>query len=132
MNTKITNNQLRQFGVIFAIGILSIFGLLIPYLTEKQASDWVLFLALPVGFIALLLPIILKPVYLVWMKIGAVLGWINTRIILTFVYFVVFMPVGLLMHLLGKDPMNRRFQSDENSYRIKTSPIDGKRMERPY
>ena len=132
MSTKITNNQLREFGVVFSIGVLLIFGLLIPYWVDKPASDWVLFAALPVGIIALILPIILKPVYIVWMKIGAVLGWVNTRIILGVVYFVVFVPVGLLMRLLGKDPMSRNLKENLTSYRVETQTTDAQKMERPY
>lgn len=132
MNTKITNDQLRQFGVVFSIGVLLIFGLLLPYLAHKQVFDWVLFVALPVGISALILPIILKPVYIVWMKIGAVLGWINTRIILCTIYFVVFMPVGIFMRLLGKDPMSRNLKENVTSYRVETLSTDAQKMEKPY
>lgn len=131
-NTTITKQQLRDFGVIFAIGVMLIFGLFFPYLSGKQAPAWVAYTAIPVGLIGLILPVILKPFYIVWLKIGAVLGWINTRIILTFIFVAVFLPIGFLMKLLRQDPMHRRFESTAISYRIKTKPIDSKKMERPY
>ena len=128
----ISKNQLRQFGVVFAIGIIIIFGLTLPLMAHKQVPIWVPIATIPVAFLALVLPIVLKPFYIVWMKIGAVLGWINTRIILGFIYFAVFMPTGLLMSLLGKDPMNRRFKKEMTSYRIISDPTPAKNMERPY
>lgn len=45
------------------------------------------------------------------MKFAHILGWVNTRIILTLVYFLVFTPVALIFKLIGKDPMNRRFET---------------------
>jgi len=128
----ISKNQLRQFGVVFAIGIIIIFGLALPLMAHKQVPAWVPIATIPVAFLALVLPIVLKPFYIIWMKIGAVLGWINTRIILGFIYFTVFMPVGLLMSLLGKDPMNRRFKKEMTSYRIISDSTPAKNMERPY
>ncbi|NOQ64499.1 MAG: sxtJ [Methyloprofundus sp.] len=129
---NISKNQLREFGIVFAIGMILIFGLGIPLLANKPVPIWLSILTLPVAFIALVLPIILKPFYILWMKIGAVLGWINTRIILGFIYFVVFMPVGLCMSIFAKDPMQRRFEKDRVSYRINRTPSPAKNMERPY
>jgi len=40
--------------------------------------------------------------------LGHVLGWINARIILGIVFFVVVMPIGLVMRLFGKDFLRMR------------------------
>lgn len=47
------------------------------------------------------------------MKFAHILGWINTRIILTLVYFLIISPLALLFKLIGKDPMNRKFTTTE-------------------
>ncbi len=127
-----TKHELRQFGVVFSIGIIIIFGLALPLLAQKPVPSWVPIATLPVALIALILPIVLKPFYYVWMKIGAVLGWINTRIILGFIYFVVFLPVGLVLTLLRKDPMSRRFDKEMPSYRKISNPTPAKNLERPF
>jgi len=49
-----------------------------------------------------------------WLKIGEILGWIWTRILLTFIYFLVIGPISLLMKLFNKDPL--KFKFDKNSY----------------
>jgi len=54
-----------------------------------------------------------------WMKVGHVLGWINTRITLGVIFFTLFTPLGLVMDLMGKDPMLRRFEPNLDSYRVK-------------
>lgn len=52
------------------------------------------------------------------MKFAHALGWVNTRIILSLVYFIIFTPMALFFKIIGKDPMDRRFESVD-SYWIK-------------
>ena len=40
------------------------------------------------------------------MGLAFCLGWVNTRIILTLVYYLVVTPIGLMMRLLRKDLLN--------------------------
>jgi len=47
-----------------------------------------------------------------WLKIGEILGWIWTRILLTFIYFLVIGPISLLMKLFNKDPLKFKFSKD--------------------
>ena len=43
-----------------------------------------------------------------WRRAGHALGWINTRILLSVFFFLVLMPVGLIMRLAGRDPLDLR------------------------
>lgn len=61
---------------------------------------------------------IYKSLYHTWMKFAHILGWVNTRIILTIIYFVIITPLSLIFKLVGKDPMNRYFDN-VGSYWIK-------------
>jgi len=51
---------------------------------------------------------LLKPVYAAWMSFASVLGWINTRIILAILFYLVLTPMGLAMRLLGVDLLERK------------------------
>lgn len=53
----------------------------------------------------------LKFLYEAWMKFAHALGWVNTRIILSIVYFLIFTPLALIFRLIGKDPLERRFEA---------------------
>lgn len=53
----------------------------------------------------------LKFIYGYWMKFAHVLGWVNTRIILSIVYFFIFTPLALIFRLMGKDPLGRHFEA---------------------
>ncbi len=124
--------DLRSFGLIFATGMVLIFGLLFPWLAEKPWPAWPWIIAAGFAGCGLILPQILKPVYFLWMKIGHVLGWINTRIILGVVFFLVFAPVALCLRLLGKDPMQRRLDAQTSTYRVNSEKPPRERMERPF
>jgi len=68
----------------------------------------------------------LGPVERGWMAVAMVLAWINTRIILTVLFALVFTPVGLVMRLL-RDPLNLKFRDGRSSYWIRR---DAKSFER--
>jgi hypothetical protein len=124
--------ELRKFGFVFATGLVLIFDLFFPWLLEKSSPYWPWIVAAVFAGSALILPQILKPVFILWMKIGHVLGWINTRIILGVVFFIIFAPVALFMRLFGKDPMHRRLDAAASTYRINSEKLPRERMERPF
>ncbi len=63
--------------------------------------------------LVLFAPILLRPLFKLWMKLAHVVGWFNTQVILTVVFILIFIPVGLIMKLLRKDPMKRKMFVEE-------------------
>ena len=78
------------------------------------------------------MPAALRPVYTTWMKIGHGIGWVNTRIILGVLFYVIVLPMGLIMRLFGKDPMARKRDESASSYRIESVSEAKDRLEKPY
>ena len=110
-NAPVNLRQLREFGLVFAAGLVVMFGLLLPWLAGRPWPLWPWVAAAVFVTLALVFPPALGPLNALWLKIGHMLGWINTRIILGVVFFVVFLPAGLLMRVLHKDPMHRKFDA---------------------
>lgn len=50
------------------------------------------------------------------MSSAAVMGFVMSRIIMTLLYVVVFTLVGLVIRLLGKDPLNQKLDHQAKSY----------------
>jgi len=48
------------------------------------------------------------------MRFAFALGYVNSRILLTLVYFLIFVPYGLISKLAGRDPLDLR--SKRTSY----------------
>ena len=131
-NKKLDKKSLREFGLITGGILVGIFGLLLPWLLEHEFPVWPWIIAGVLWVLAILLPMSLDPVYRVWMKIGLVLAWINTRIILGIMFYLIFFPVGLVLRLAGKDAMNRKLSKTQDTYRI-IHPVPPKNhVEKPY
>ena len=64
----------------------------------------------------LLLPVVLKPIYVVWMYLARLLGWVNTHLLLGLVFYTLFVLIGGIMRLLRHDPLNRKLEPGRESY----------------
>lgn len=128
----VDNRQLRSFGLIFAALLLLIFAGLFPWIAERSIPYWPFWIAAPVAALALVWPRGLKPLYIVWMKFGEVMGRINTFLILSILFYAMVTPIGWLMRLTGKDPMRRKLDRDSDSYRISSEAQSRDHMEKPY
>jgi hypothetical protein len=124
--------ELRNFGLVFAGGLIVFFGLLLPWIFERPWPLWPWIGAGVFAATGLVLPAVLRPVFYVWMKLGHVLGWINTRIILGLVFFIMFAPVALLLRILGKDPLHRKLEDGVGTYRVASEKLPRERMEKPF
>ncbi len=125
-------SELRNFGLTTVVIVVALFGLLLPWLFDRGWPVWPWLLATVLATWAWLAPASLAPVYRGWMRFGHVLGWINTRIILGLMFYTVFLAVGLLLRLLGKDPMHRRLDAAAASYRTPSVQRTPDHLEKPY
>jgi len=133
--TEATRSDLRKFGFIMGGMFALIFGLLFPWIGDKTAQTWPIwpFIIMTVFWaIALIYPDILRPVNALWIKIGNILGFINSRIIMGIMFFLLIFPIGLLLKLFGKDSMNRKFDDKADSYRKIVTPRNKEHLKRPF
>ena len=122
----------RKFGLVTSAIIIVLFGLALPWVFSLSFPRWPWIVAGILSAWALLFPITLRPVYIGWMKFGNMMNWINTRIILGIMFYVLILPFGLVMRLLGHDPMRRNLDSSMSSYRIESQKQDKDNVEHPY
>jgi hypothetical protein len=57
---------------------------------------------------ALTRPQSLARIAAVWSRIGHALGWFNSRVLLSVMFFLVLWPIGLVSRLFGSDPLDRQ------------------------
>ena len=120
ISARLSPKKLRQFGITVAIPLALLAG--IGVWRGHTVLPAVLGgLALSLGGLALLAPHWLGPVHTLWMKMANGLAWFNTRILLGIVYFMVMTPTGIVMRLLGRDPLDRRI-GDRPSYWVARKP----------
>ena len=131
MQNEITTKQLRSFGIIVG-GIFAALGFWPVVFRGEDPRWWIVALAGCLMVPALVFPRSLFWVYKSWMAIGHVLGWINTRIILGAVFYLIVTPTGILRLWLGKDPMGRQLRPDLDSYRVVRKPRPASHLTRQY
>ena len=112
--------------------VATLFGFLLPWVFNYSWPLWPWIVSGIFWFWGLVHPDSLFVVYRIWLKFGQVAGLINTRIILGIMFYVVFFPAGILLRLLGNDPMARKLDSSTASYRIISDSMDKDHVERPF
>jgi len=127
-----TDSELRSFGLLTGALFVAIFGLAFPALRHHRFPAWPWVIAIALAIPALVYPRSLYYVHWIWTRIGIVLGWINSRIILTLLFFVVILPMGLLMRAFGRDPISRKFEPDAETYRVPSRKRARETMEMPF
>jgi hypothetical protein len=123
--------QLRSFGLIVGGGF-AVLGFAPAVFHGQGPRIWALALGFLLVAAALIFPVALRPIFRVWMWVGELLGWVNTRIILLLVYYAVIVPIGGLLRMTGKDPMRLKFEQDAKSYRILRTKRPASHMQRQY
>lgn len=141
-DTKPTSAELRSFGLMFGTVLVALFGVLVPLIRHGSALGlpfvsglwpaWPWVAGAAVVAWALLHPASLVWLYRPWMRFAQVAGWVNTRLIMLLLFYVIILPIGLVLRLFGKDPMLRRWDDSARSYRVEADARDKDHMEKPY
>jgi hypothetical protein len=130
-HTAKTVRELRKFGLAFGGG-LTLLGSLALW-RGKAAWPWVLGVAAVVLTLAVLAPAALRPLEKL---LSTLFRWLTaalTYVILVVTFFVVVTPIGLVMRLLGKDPLHLERQPKRPSF---WAPVElegpASRPDKPY
>lgn len=101
--------ELRKFGFTIASALL--FFSVISIWKNHWFVVFALWVIAGINFIipAIFFPSTLRPVYLYWMKFALILGWVNSRIILTLLYYLIFTPVSIVQKIIRRDALECKF-----------------------
>jgi Saxitoxin biosynthesis operon protein SxtJ len=117
---------------LLAVMFLVIPGVIGCYLAFWKGS-WNGYVWIVVGLalaFSRLIPPLFRLIYGFWLGFSVVLGYFISRIILTMVFFIVLTPTGLIMRVLGKDPMERKLDPGAPSYWRPREKSDDNSIER--
>jgi len=112
INREPTDRTLRQFAAISTIALPA----LAWTTTHNIAATIVGGILGAAAAMTWWRPQLLKRPF-VWLSlVTAPIGMVLGEVLLLAMYFGVFMPIGLLFKLLGRDPLDRKFQKSSASY----------------
>lgn len=123
---------LRHFAWSTAALVVLLFGAALPLLGGGSIPWWPFALAVVLILWGGIAPDSLGPIQRGWMRLGFLLNRVTTPLMLGLVFFLVIMPMGLIMRLLGRDPMRRRLHVEAPTYRELSHNASRKSMEQPF
>jgi len=84
--------------------------------------------------VAMTYPLIYQPFARFWFALSTALGTVVSKIILTILFFVIVLPIGLIRRLLGKDSMKIKIwkKGEGSVFREREHRFAAKDMEHPY
>lgn len=110
----------RSFGFVFAVVFVVIAAW--PLLAGKGPREWALAVAGAFALVAVVRPAVLAVPNRLWMKLGLLMGKIVSPIALGILFYGVFTPLGVLMRLMGKDPLRLKLDPLATTYWIAREP----------
>jgi hypothetical protein len=93
----------------------------------RETAIWI-FGSMGVALIAagLFIPVAARAFHVVWMRLAHALGWVNSRILLALIFYLVMTPVGLVQRLAGRDALCRRGPGSASYWIPRSAPKQSK------
>jgi hypothetical protein len=110
----------RAFGLVFAV----LFALvaLLPLLKPKPVRWWAVVVGSALLIAALVRPSLLRPANWLWTRLATVLGRVTNLVMTALLFYLVFVPVGVLRRVGRKDSLRLRFEPHRGSYWTERQP----------
>ena len=109
---------LRRAAVVQAVVMGAVAATLILGWHHVLAGRIVAGLALVVLFLGLVWPTLYRPVHSFGQTLGRVVGTVLVYVLLAPFFYLFFTPAALLLRLMGRDPLHRKFKDRRWTYWI--------------
>jgi len=105
--------------------------LLITWFTANIA--WVI-PAIVVLILTMTIPVVFKPLSVLWFGLANILGHVVSTLILSVLFFVVLMPVGLIRKMGGADALRLKEwrNGDDSAFVVREHLYTAEDLEKPY
>lgn len=107
----------RNFGFVFSF--LFLFIGLYPLVNDMPIRLWSIGICFSFLIMTVLFPSFLKPLNVLWGKLGFLLSKIMSPVILGALYLIVIVPGGLILKLFGADLLKLRQGKNVQSYWVR-------------
>ncbi len=114
---KTDTATLRKFGLVVG-GVFVALGLFFLWRHPHRTPYFVW----PGGVLMALgavLPRVLKWIYLAWMCLAVLLGFVMSHVLLVLFFYLVVFPIGLAARIAGKDFLSLKLDREAKSYWLK-------------
>jgi hypothetical protein len=109
-----TTASSRAFGFVLVAACVTIAAL--SYWAHGRAYFYWSIAAAAILVVSFAMPRLLAPAKRLWLKLGKLLHMVVSPVILSVVYVLVFIPVGAIIRLFGKDLLGLKRDPEVTSY----------------
>ena len=121
--SKIIISSNRNFGLVFFIVFLIVSTWPLTY--EEPVRIWSAIISSFFLILGLMNSKLLTPLNKLWFKFGMILGAIIAPVVMSVVFFLVITPIGLVMKIMGRDLLNKKYDKKKRTYWIKRDTLIG-------
>ena len=115
----IKKNQNKQFGLLLSF-VIFVF-LTIQFYNTNNLNIYISILGVFILIMTFLKPNYLKPLTVLWIKFGVLLGSVVAPIVMAIIFFGVMTPIGIILKLFGKDLLKLKKTKNKKSFWIKVT-----------
>ena len=112
--------HLRRSGILFSILFIFVFTIL-PYLLHQEIKTFPLFFSAVITTISFISPYKLRRPYSLWIKLGNILGRLNSKLILGLFFYLMITPFSTLRNIIK---MIFKFRTRKISNSVTISPTE--------
>lgn len=109
----------RNFGLIMSFGFL-VLGIVIPFIKRQNVHYFLVIVSALFFILAIISPMTLNFFRVRWLKLGEVLGKINSKIIFSIIYILIFSTIHLIFKILRRDKLKLKWKKYSSTYADKT------------
>lgn len=117
-----SKSHLRKSGILFSILFIVVFSI-IPYLLHQEIKTFPLFLSAIITTLSIFSPYKLRGPYSFWIKIGDILGRLNSKLILGLFFYLMITPFSILRNII-KFIFKIRTRKQSNSVNISSTDLN--------
>lgn len=122
INRNPSRRDLAWFGLALTL-FFGVVGGIVLWRTGSLLAAQILWgIGVTVGVLYYAVPPLRRPVFVGWSILTYPLGWLLSYLVMAVIYYLLVTPIGWVLRLVRRDPMERRFDPDASSYWVERPP----------
>jgi hypothetical protein len=126
INHNPSRRELRQFAGIWFPAAFAVIGGWVYYKFGWTPALAIWVPALLVSIVGFFKTSWMRLIFVGWMYAAFPIGWTVSHLLLGGIYYLILTPTGLLMRLVGRDPMRRKFEPAAATYWLPREEVTDK------
>lgn len=124
---------LKKFAVTMSWAFPVVFSITLPWIFSFNYQLWPILISLLLMSLWAVKPSWIYYPATAWLTFAGILGWVNTRIILTLAFYCLMMPIGIVLRLFNKLQYKNKISKNSTSNYVKCeTKTDKKNLEYPF